>query len=66
MRLEDRVVIVTGAGQGVGKTYAERLSADGASIIVALVNSPGEVAARMKNDSRWLKKIISATGIKAD
>jgi NAD(P)-dependent dehydrogenase (short-subunit alcohol dehydrogenase family) len=35
MRLADRVVIVTGGAQGIGRAIAERLHADGATIVVA-------------------------------
>ncbi|MBI2954421.1 MAG: 3-oxoacyl-ACP reductase FabG [Chloroflexi bacterium] len=35
MRLENRVAIVTGAGQGIGKAYALRFAAEGAKVAVA-------------------------------
>jgi NAD(P)-dependent dehydrogenase (short-subunit alcohol dehydrogenase family) len=35
MRLADRVVIVTGGAQGIGRAIAERLHAEGATIVVA-------------------------------
>ena len=34
-RLQDRVAIITGAGQGIGKAYATRFAAEGAKIAVA-------------------------------
>ena len=43
-RMSDRVAIVTGAGQGMGRAVAMRLSADGARVIANDVNE--EAAAR--------------------
>jgi len=37
-RLQDRVAIVTGAGQGLGEALARRLCAEGARVVVADVN----------------------------
>lgn len=38
MRLENKVAVITGAGQGIGKTTAHLFSREGASIIVADLN----------------------------
>jgi NAD(P)-dependent dehydrogenase (short-subunit alcohol dehydrogenase family) len=38
MRLENKVVIVTGAAQGIGEAYARALAAEGASVVVADLN----------------------------
>jgi 3-oxoacyl-[acyl-carrier protein] reductase len=38
MRLKDRVVIVTGAGQGIGRAYAHRLIREAARVVVVELN----------------------------
>ena len=38
MRLEDKVAIVTGAGQGIGREYAKTLANEGAKVVVAEIN----------------------------
>jgi len=35
MRLEEKVAIVTGAGRGIGRAYAERFLREGASVVLA-------------------------------
>src|SRR2546427_11838688 len=39
MRLEDKVAIITGAGQGIGEAYARRFAREGAKVVVADVNA---------------------------
>lgn len=39
MRFKNKVAVVTGSGQGIGETYAKRLAAEGASLIVAEINA---------------------------
>jgi len=48
MKLEGRVAIVTGTGQGIGRAIAEKLRAEGAEVVVADINP--ETAARTAAD----------------
>jgi len=48
MQLANRVAIVTGAGRGIGRATAERLSEAGASVVVADLN--GDSAAAVASD----------------
>jgi len=52
MRFKNKVAVITGAGQGIGETYAKRLAAEGASVIVAEINAEqGErVASEIRAD----------------
>lgn len=47
-RLENKIAIVTGAASGVGKAIAERLSADGAKVVIGDISPAGaELAERL-------------------
>src|ERR1700760_1614969 len=51
MRLQDKVVVVTGAAQGIGEAYARGLAAEGAAVVVADLNEAGaKVAASIEEE----------------
>ncbi len=39
MRFKDKVIVVTGAAQGIGEAYAKALAAEGAKVVVADLNA---------------------------
>lgn len=47
MLLEDKVAIVTGSAQGIGRVYALRLAEEGAKVVVTDINDPEPVAAEI-------------------
>ena len=52
--LDGKVVIVTGAAQGMGRRHAERCVAAGARVIATDVQEAGrEVADALKAQGRW-------------
>lgn len=51
-RLEDRVAVITGAGQGIGLAYAERFLQEGAKVVVAEINDDRARSAMQHLDGR--------------
>jgi NAD(P)-dependent dehydrogenase (short-subunit alcohol dehydrogenase family) len=45
-RLQNKVVVVTGAAQGIGEAYARAIAAEGAKVVVADLNEAGEQVAK--------------------
>jgi 3-oxoacyl-[acyl-carrier protein] reductase len=51
-RLEDRVAVITGAGQGIGLAYAKRFLEEGAKVVVAEINEERAAKAMTELDGR--------------
>ena len=51
-RLQDKVAIITGAGQGIGLAYAQRFLAEGAKVVVAEINEDRARSAMASLESR--------------
>ena len=60
-RLNDKVAVITGAGQGIGLAYAERFLAEGAKVVVAEINDE-----RAESAMRQLAGQGDATFVKTD
>lgn len=58
MKLKDRVAIVTGGAQGIGRAIAQKLAAEGATVLIADLNGAGAEAAAAA--------IPGAVGLQAD
>ncbi|MDJ1153491.1 glucose 1-dehydrogenase [Macrococcus caseolyticus] len=56
-RLKDKVIIITGAAQGMGKVHAERAIAEGAKVVITDINEEkGQaVAATLGSDALFIK-----------
>ncbi|ART93394.1 meso-butanediol dehydrogenase/(S,S)-butanediol dehydrogenase/diacetyl reductase [Zymomonas mobilis] len=59
MRFQDKIVVITGGGNGMGKAAAERFSSEGAIVVLAdwQIKDAEEVAASLPKDRAWPYKI---------
>ncbi len=55
MRLQNKITVITGAGHGIGKAYAQRFAAEGAQVVIADIDErAGESVAAALRESRLL------------
>jgi len=59
MRLQNKVTVITGAGHGIGKAYAQRFAAEGAQVVIADIDERAgqSVAAALRESglSAWAR-----------
>ena len=59
MRLQNKVTVITGAGHGIGKAYAQRFAAEGAQVVIADIHEQAgqsvASALREKGQSAWAR-----------
>ncbi|MGH3413603.1 MAG: SDR family NAD(P)-dependent oxidoreductase [Marmoricola sp.] len=60
-KLDDRIAIVTGAAQGIGRAIAEKLATEGATVVATDINEDGakQSAAELGHDSIGLRTDVS-------
>src|SRR5438034_5946679 len=61
-RLQDKVAIITGAGQGIGLAYAHRFLDEGAKVVVAEIN-PDRATSAMETLQGKGDSLLVATDI---
>jgi NAD(P)-dependent dehydrogenase (short-subunit alcohol dehydrogenase family) len=63
MKLRDKVVVITGSGNGIGEAMARRFSTEGAHVVVTddVFPPAAPLAARATGYDRWLNQMGSVS-----
>ena len=66
MKLKDKVAIITGAGQGIGKEYALRFAREGAKVVIAEIKLENAQQVAQEIESKGGKALAIRTDVSAE